>query len=405
MIAPSELPFAWALKPGQLSAPSGPLAELLAHEHAALLSQALHGGFRLIYGAPERHAKGRVFLGECRRDDRAAMDRLHELLVFAMLSLERWLFLEVEPALEGASRPEFLMAAHPNYQLHLVEVKTVHRVTALVPSDGERRRFEAQLRARVAAMGYGCREVVLHALPNQIPGPDQEDKVVGLILAHLRRSLLRPRGAYSVDLPGGAKVDVLLSDPGFRGPLADRLREIDDARFSVTKTFNETIGGFRQHEALAASYARKIPTRIGRAAAQTEASHGGLPSVVAISLSDPDWTVRSAFAAIRDELLQRQATARGPVAVLLASFFEPKPEPIAEAPDWVKAAEVGRWRETLVLGAHAAWVRLSDAAPRMSNIPTFDPEAPKSVVKVPTLPSRPDSAGAMRHGRPRRRRR
>ncbi len=386
-------PFAWALRPSQLSTPRGPLAQLLRHEHAALLSEALQGGFRLIYGWPGREAKGRAFLGECKRDDRAAMDRFHELLAFALLSLERWLFVEVEPDLGGAGHPEFLMAAPPGLQPILIEVKTVHRAAALTPSCETQAAFEAMVGSRLARAGYECKAVALHALPRQVPIDAQYEDVVSIVLIQLRRSLLKPRGSFSVELPTGARLDLLLSDPGFRGSASGRMRELEEARFSVNRTFHETFRFFREQEALTASYGRKIPTRIGRAAAQMERSAASFPAVVAIAMSDPEWTVRGALDAIRDELRLRRAGGSGPVALLVVSFFQPKPEPVPDAPDWVKAAELARWHETSVLGSHAAWVRLQDTAPTMSHIWTFDPTGPKSPVTAPTLSAAPKPVG------------
>jgi len=341
---------------------------------------------------------------QSRRDDRAAIDRFYELLVFAVLSYERWLFVNVEPDLGGATHPEFVMAVPPAFRRVLVEVKTVHRATALVPSDEAQRTFEALLSDRLAKRGYECKTVTLHALPGQVPAADQHEAMVDIILGQLRRSLLKPRAAFSVELPTGAKLDLLLSDPGFRGPSAGRLFELEKARFSVSRMFHETFRYFDEQKGLRASYGNKIPARIGKAAAQIEKSKGDLPSIVAIAVSDSSWTIRGTLDAVRDDLRERQADRPGPVALLLVSFFQPKPEPIPDAPDWVKASEFARWRGTLVLGAHAAWVRLQDTAPTMSHIWTFDANAPKAIVTVPPLPVTPKPVGS-RNRRPATRRR
>jgi hypothetical protein len=218
--------------------------------------------------------------------------------------------------------------------------------------------------------------------------------MVDIILGHLRRSLLKPRAAFSVELPTGAKLDLLLSDPGFQGPSAGRLFELEKTRFNVNRMFHETFRYFDEQRGLQASYGNKIPARIGKAAAQIEKSKGGLPSIVAIAVSDASWTIRGTLDAVRDDLKERQADRPGPVALLLVSFFQPKPEPIPDTPDWVKASEFARWRETLVLGAHAAWVRLQDAAPVVSHIYTYDPSVTKTAVRVPPLPGPRKPAGS-----------
>lgn len=401
--SPSEAttrPFGWLLKPRQLAAPTGALAELLRHEYAPVLSRALQGGFELIYGPPERQSKRRWFLSECGRDDRVAIDRLHEILVLTVLSSERWLCLDAEPNLGGDTHPEFLMAPPPYRQSVLVEVKTVHRAKALMPCDETRRALEDYLKEKLRRSGYTCASLRLHALPGQVPEADEYDASAEAVLRHARRSLLKPRGYFEIDLATGATVDLLLADAGFRGPLADRRRKIEEAKASVNRSFHETSRFFDERRALEASYRHKIRTRIGKAAGQIERAGAALPAIVAIATSDHDWSVREAYNAAREDLKSRQANRPSPAALLLVSFFQKKPVPLAETPDWVNAAQLERWRETLVLGAHAACVKLNRTAPAVSHLYVYDPAVSKAVIHTPalTMPAKAVSAPGERSG-------
>ncbi len=378
-------PFSWILKPHQLAAPTRELAALLRHEYAAQLSEILRETFELAYGPAEREAKRHLFVSSCRRDDRGAIAHLYELLVLAMLSLEHWFFIDVEGDFEGETHPEFLMAVPPDYHRMLVEVKTVHRADALTPCDEARLAFEAHIKARLGRCGYECESVALHAVPGQVPGTDQYDAMVELALARARRSTMKACGYFGVELPTGAQLDLLLADPGFQGPLAGELKAIERSRAKITAGSHDTLRFFDEKETLEESYSEKIPRRIGRAAAQIEKTRSGLPAIVAIATSDPSWTVREARNAADEELKYRQANRAIPVAVLLVSFFQPKPKLIPESPDWVKTEELRQWRKTFVLGAHAIWEPISDAAPTVSHIHTHDPRTPKAVITVPPM--------------------